>query len=77
MKVRSVLMTYDRDLERWVAEGKDEWYGLRCGELLKLHLGQKTLEGRLELGRSTWYINVNGVGIGLLQGERYTVTINI
>jgi hypothetical protein len=76
MMEKRVDMYYDKELDRWVVESGDQAYGLRCGEGLHLHLGQRTLHGTLELGRS-WYIIVDGVPLGLLEGRQYMVSIKV
>jgi len=71
------FMSYDEELERWVVEGEDNWYSLRCGEVLKLHFPtNRTLTGRLELSRS-WYVIVDSVPLGLLERRRYKVSIEL
>jgi Domain of unknown function (DUF5348) len=70
-------MFYDRELSRWVVEGKDEWYGLHCGELLQFYIEGITLNGRLELGRTSWYIISGDVAFGLLENRRYMVSVRL
>ena len=76
MKTQGLPMTYDDELGRWVVEGRDAWYSLRCGEMLELHTGQGKLMGRLELGYS-WYVIIDGVPLGLGEGRRYIVSIDV
>lgn len=76
MSTKKLPMTFDSELGRWVAEGKDEWYSLRCGEPISIHIGQWKLDGRLEFGK-TWYIIVDNVPFGLIEGRKYTVTIQL
>lgn len=53
MMTKRVPMSYDKELGRWVAEGKDELYGLHCGEVIQLHHGRRTLNGRNLVGHDT------------------------
>ena len=76
MTERKMPMVYDSELRRWVAEGKTEWYSLHCGEFIRLHVGSHRLDGRLKLGK-TWYVIVDNVPIGLIEGRRYLVTIEL
>jgi len=77
MKVKRADMRYDRELERWVVEGRDAWFSMRCGEGITLHVGEHALGGRIEFGMNTWWIIANDVPLGLFRGRTYTVTIEI
>lgn len=70
-------MFYDSELSRWVVEGQDEWYSMRCGEIVQFHTNRKTIRGRLVLGRKSWYILIDNVAFALLENQRYTVSIQI
>ncbi|QQE77836.1 DUF5348 domain-containing protein [Alicyclobacillus sp. SO9] len=70
------FIAYDEELGRWVFEGEDAWYSLRCGETLKLHFPNRTMTGRLELSQK-WYVILENVPLGLLERRRYKVTIEI
>ena len=71
-----MTMVYDSELRRWVAEGMDEWYSLRCGESIRLHIGSQKLEGSSELGKGG-YIVIDNVAIGLIEEHQYTVTMEV
>ena len=76
MTQRKMAMEYDSELGRWVTEGVDEWYSLRSGESIRLHIGSKKLEGRLALGNG-WSIVIGNTAIGLIEEYQYTVTIEV
>ncbi|WP_223204131.1 DUF5348 domain-containing protein [Alicyclobacillus suci] len=74
---RRLQMFYDKELSRWVVEGRDEWYSMHCGELLQFHINGKTLRGRIELGRASWYIITGDTAFGLLENRRYVVSVDL
>ncbi|UNO47776.1 MULTISPECIES: DUF5348 domain-containing protein [Alicyclobacillus] len=74
---RRLQMFYDPELSRWVVEGKNEWYSLHCGEIVQFHIERTTLSGRLELGRTSWYIISGDVAFGLLENRRYLVSVDL
>lgn len=76
MIVKKAPMVYDKENECWRVEAWGQSFGLHCGEGLQLHLGRRVLAGRLELGRS-WYVIVDEDAFGLLEGRKYTVSVNI
>lgn len=76
MMLKRVNMDYDQELDRWVVEGKHEWYSLHCGETIQLYIAGHTLNARLEYGL-TWYIIVDGIALGLFKKQRYTVSIKL
>lgn len=69
-------MGYDDALDRWVVEDDEAWHSLHYGDVIHLHVGKQTLKGRLEYGLA-WYLNIEGVILGLSKWHRYTVTIEI
>jgi hypothetical protein len=77
MMAQRLQMFYDPELSRWVVEGKDEWYSLHCGEIVQFHIERTTLRGRLELGRTSWYIISGEVAFGLLENRRYLVSVDL
>ena len=69
-------MSYDKDHGRWRVEAWGQSFGLHCGEALQLHLDRRILHGRLEFGRS-WYVIVDDVPFGLLEGRIYTISVKM
>lgn len=73
-QVREANMRYNPELDRWSVQFRDSDYGLHCGEALELVVSGKPHPGRLELGE-TWYVVVDGVGLGLRPNEVYQIRI--
>lgn len=76
MIAQKVPMVYDKQNECWRVEIWGQSFSLSCGAGLQLHLGRKSLSGRLELGRS-WYVIMEDAALELIEGRKYVVTVNI
>lgn len=76
MTQRKMAMEYDSEWGRWEAEGMEEWYSLRSGELIRHRYRIKKVRRKIGV-RNGWSIDIGNTAIGLIEEYQYTVTIEV
>lgn len=74
MKQQWRVMTYDREIDRWIVDSEGRCYSLHCGEGFNLSIGSMSIPCRIEYD-SQWYIIMPGARFYLRTGSSYKVEI--
>lgn len=67
-------ITYDVGEDRWMVKLDGRKYGLHCGEVFSISIGQHYIPCRLEMD-DDWYILLPGARFDLRHKETYKVEI--
>lgn len=75
---RRALLRYVKEHDRWFADIGigNQIFGMHCGEGFLMHIGNRKIPCRIEMGK-TWYVIVEDVQFALLKGQSYLISIDL
>lgn len=69
---RKVQMFYDPEFNHWRVVLNGRSYGLSCGEVFEIYVGQQAIPCRIEMDRD-WYLIIGGTSFNLRKSNKYLV----
>jgi hypothetical protein len=70
--MKSGVLRYSKDTDRWCFCGVSLEYGLQCGEVIALKINDEYIEGRIEMDRQdNWYCIFRNAAFTLRRGCEY------